>query len=108
MVRLTTLHRSHVRAQGSLRSCGLIRITVAVMKHNDRSNLERKLFIHHMLPYQPSSSKEIRIRTQAGQEPVGRNSCRGHGGVQVTGLLSLLSYKTQYHQPREVPLLTVE
>lgn len=100
MVRLTTIHRSLVRAQGSLRSCGLIRINVAVMKHNDQSNLERKRFIHHrVLPYQPSSSMEIRIRTQAGQEPVGWNSCRGHGGVQVTGLLSQL---------RTTSLFTVE
>jgi hypothetical protein len=30
-----------------------------------------------------------------------RNWCRGHGGMLLTGLLSLLSYRTQDYQPRD-------
>jgi len=32
-------------------------------------------------------TKEIRTGTQAGQEPGGRNWCRGHAGMLLTGLL---------------------
>jgi uncharacterized protein (DUF305 family) len=51
----------------------LVRVTSAVMKHHDQSNLRRKEFIQLMIPHHSSSSKEVRTGTQAGQEPGGRN-----------------------------------
>ena len=56
--------------------------------------------------YHCSSQKEVRTGTQAGQEPGGRSWCRGHRGGLLTGflpmkVLSLLSYRTQDHQPGE-------
>ena len=42
-----------------------------------------------------SSSKAVRKGIQTGQEPGGRVWSRGHGGVLLTDLLSLLSYRTQ-------------
>jgi hypothetical protein len=36
-----------------------------------------------------ASLKGIRVGTQIGQEPEGRNKNRGHGVVGLTGLLSL-------------------
>jgi hypothetical protein len=44
-------------------------------------------------------SKAVRAGTRAGQEP----GYRGHGGVLLTGLLSLLSYGIQDHSPRMAP-----
>jgi hypothetical protein len=51
----------------------IVRVTAAVMKHDDQSNLERKEFILLMIPYQNSSSKEVRARTQTWQEPGGKS-----------------------------------
>lgn len=45
--------------------------------------------------------KEAWTGTQTVQEPGVRTWLRGHGGVQLTGLLSLLSYRTQDHQLRD-------
>jgi hypothetical protein len=47
----------------------LIMVTVAAVKHHDQSKLRRKGFIWLTLPYYCSSSKEVRTRTQIGQEP---------------------------------------
>jgi len=52
------------------------------------------IIVHHW----GKSGQEL---TQGRQEPGGRSWCRGHGGVLLTGLLNLLSYKTQAHQPRD-------
>ena len=46
--------------------------------------------------------RKSKAATQTGQEPGGRNWFRGHGGVLLTGLLILLSYRTQDHQPRVI------
>ena len=42
---------------------------------------------------------EFRTGTQARQEPRGRRWYQDHGGVLLTGLLNMLSYRTQDHQP---------
>jgi hypothetical protein len=39
------------------------------MKHHDKIKLGRKRFIQLTLPYQGSSSKEVRTGIQTGQEP---------------------------------------
>ena len=46
-----------------------------------KSKLVRKGLILLILPYRYSSSKAVRVGTQAGQEPRGRSWCRGRGGV---------------------------
>ena len=51
----------------------LVRVTVAVMRHQDQSNLGRKGFIHLVLLHHSPSKKEVRTGTQAGQEPGGRS-----------------------------------
>ena len=67
----------------------------------------RKVLIWLRLPPHSSSSKEVRTGAWAGQKPGGRSWCRGHEGVSASywfappGLLSLLSYRTQDHQPRD-------
>jgi hypothetical protein len=65
-----------------------------------KSKFRRKGLILFILPYS-CSSKEVWTGAQAGQEPGGRGWCRGHGEVLFTGLLSLLSYRTQNHQYRD-------
>jgi hypothetical protein len=63
-----------------------------------KNKLGRKGFILFILPHQSSSLKD-EDRTQAGWEPGGRSWCRDRRGVLLTGLLNLLTYKTQgwYH-----------
>jgi hypothetical protein len=67
---------------------------------NTVTKLRMKGFIGLKLPTHNSSLKEVRTETQAGKEPGGRSWCRDHGRVLFTGLLSLLSYRTQDQQPR--------
>ena len=52
-----------------------------------KSKLGRKGFIWFTLLYHCSSSKEVRTRTQTGQEPGARSWCRDHKGVQRTDFL---------------------
>jgi len=53
----------------------LVRITIAVMKHHDQSNLRRKGLTGLTLPHCSPSLKEIRTRTQTGQkEEVGTDA----------------------------------
>jgi len=59
-----------------------------------------------MLKHCCSSPKEVRTGTHTGQELEGRGWCRGHGGVQLTGLLSLACSvcfikEPQDYQPRD-------
>ena len=66
----------------------LVRVTIAVIKHHDQSNLGGKGFNWLlMLPNHSSLPKEDRTRTQTGRKPGGRNRCRDHGGVLPTDLL---------------------
>jgi hypothetical protein len=55
------------------------------------------LYFHNWSP----SLKEVRTGTQTGQNLGGRSWCRGHGRVLLTGLLTLLSYRTQDLQPMD-------
>ena len=86
-----------------------------------KSKLVRKEFIWLTPPHCCSSSKEVRTGTHTGQEPGGRSWYRSHGGVLLTGLLSmacsawwfcfvlfvclfvfvLFCFLTQDHQPRD-------
>jgi hypothetical protein len=54
--------------------------------------------------------REVRIGIQTGQEPGGRSSCRGHGGVLLTGLLLMACSACFLIEPRttnpRVALLT--
>ena len=45
--------------------------------------------------------EEGRTGAQKGQEPGARSRCRGHGGLLLTSLFSLLFYRTQDHQLRD-------
>jgi hypothetical protein len=78
----------------------LVSFYMAVMNTITKSNLERKGFIRVTYPRPVHCGKPR-------QEPVLRNGSSSHGGVLLTGLLaphgllSLLSYSTQDHQPRD-------
>jgi hypothetical protein len=50
-----------------------LRVSIAVVKHHDESNLERKGFIQLTLPYHCSSLKEFRTGTHTGQDPGDRS-----------------------------------
>lgn len=50
----------------------LAKITIAVIKHDDQSNLGIKGFIWITLPHHSSLTKEVRIE-QTSQEPGGRS-----------------------------------
>ena len=55
------------------------------MKHHNQEQLKKeRVCSPHSL-----SSKALRVRTQAGQEPGGRSRCRGYGGMLLTGLLPM-------------------
>lgn len=51
----------------------LVRITIAMMKNHDQSNMERKGFICLTFPHLSSSLKEVRTRIQTGHQPGGRS-----------------------------------
>jgi hypothetical protein len=51
----------------------LVKISIVVIKHHDQSNWRRKGFIWLTLPQHCSSSKEVRIGTQARQDPGNKN-----------------------------------
>jgi hypothetical protein len=73
------------------------------MKHYDHSNLERRGFIWLTLPHHSLSSKDVSTGIKQ-QERGGRSQGRGHGGVLLSGLLlmgllNLLFYRTQDHDP---------
>jgi hypothetical protein len=77
-----------------------LRCSIPAQTSWPRGKLGRKGFIQLILPHCCSSPKEIRTGTHTGQELGGRSWCRGHGG-NVTGLLSLLAYRTQDYQQRD-------
>ena len=56
-----------------------------------KSKIGRKRFICLTLPHHSLSLKEVRAGNQTGQEPGGRSQMQ----KMLTGLLSLLSYKSQ-------------
>ena len=51
----------------------LVRVSIAVLKHHDQSNLGRKGFTSRTILCNSSSSKEVRARTQTGQESGSRS-----------------------------------
>jgi hypothetical protein len=89
----------------STSSCNL-RVSIPAQTSTPRSKLRRKGFIQLTFPHYYSSPKEVRTRTQAGQEA-------GADAEAIEGcyLLAcfpwlaqpalLLSYRTQDYQPRD-------
>jgi hypothetical protein len=68
-----------------------------------KKHLGRKGFIQLTLPHCCSSPKEVRTGTQTDQE-AGADAVAMEGcfyWLASTGLLSLLSYRTQDYQPRD-------
>lgn len=61
-----------------------VRVTIAVMKPHDQSNLGKKGFIQLTLPHCCLSLKEVRTGIQTGQKPGGKSWWRGHGIVLFT------------------------
>ena len=78
---------------------------MAATKHHDqKASWGGKVFIWFTLRDHSPSLEEVRTGTQARLEPGGRSWCRGHGRALLThGLLGLLSYRTQDHQPSYDP-----
>jgi len=62
--------------------------------------LRREGFICLTLPHHCLSLKEVRTGTEAGQEPVTEAIEGAAYCLAPHGLLILLSYRTQDHQPR--------
>lgn len=79
----------------------LVRVTTAVMKHYDQSNSGIKGFIWPMFPHHRSSLKKFRIGTQIGWEPEVQELKKSQRNVAYCLLLSLFSYRTQNHEPRD-------
>ena len=84
----------------------LVRVTIAMMKHHDQNNLERKGFIWLTFPHHCSSSKKVGtgISNRVGiwrQELMQSPWRDAADWLAPHALLSLLSYRTQDHQPRE-------
>jgi hypothetical protein len=77
------------------------------MKHHDQSCVGRKGYIRLILPYQSTSSKNIRTGTQAGQESRSRSRCRGHGGVLLTGLIIMACSASFLIDPRPGVISTI-
>ena len=73
----------------------LVRVSIAVMKQHDQSSLGREGLIQLTLPHHCSSLKEDRAGTWR-QELMQRP-----WRALLTGLLGLLSYRSQDHQPRD-------
>ena len=67
----------------------LVRISTAMMKHHNWSNLGRKRAIWLTHPYRCSSVKEARTGILKGQETGDRSWSRGHGEVLSTGLFPM-------------------
>lgn len=76
---------------------GSLRVTIAVMKH--QSNLGKKRFIQLTLPYHSSSSAEVRIGAQAGQEAELMQRPQRNAAYQLASR-GLPSYRSQEHLPR--------
>ena len=75
------------------------RITTAVIiQNNQRTGKERVSLAYTSIAL--FIMKDVRTETQTGQEPGGRRLNAAYWLVQA-GLLSLLSYRTQDHQPRD-------
>jgi hypothetical protein len=76
----------------------LVKVSIVGIKHHGQKKFgEEKVYFDLQLE---TIIKEVRAGTQTGQEPRCTSGCRGHGGVFLTGLLNLHSYRTQDHQPR--------
>lgn len=81
----------------------LVRITITVQKHMTKETWRKGFWL--TLPQQCLSLKEVKTGTLIGQELGGRNWCGGHEGYYLLAdswLLSLLFYRIQDHQPRDV------
>jgi hypothetical protein len=78
-----------------------------VKHHSSPNKPEEKKELLLTLPYHCSSMKEIRAGIQTRQEPGGRSLHRSHGDLLLIcllasqDLLSLLSYRTLGHQPKD-------
>jgi hypothetical protein len=49
----------------------LVRVTIAVMKKHNQSNLHRKRFVSLRVPYNSSSEEAVRAEIHTGQDPGG-------------------------------------
>ena len=81
----------------------LVSVSIPAQTSWLRSKLGRKGFIQLTLPHCCSSAKDVRTGTQAGQE-AGADAKTIQGCYLLAcfpWLLSLLSYRTQDHQPRD-------
>ena len=83
-----------------------MRVSIAAMKHHDQKASwgEKGSFGLYFFLYCCSLSKEVKTGTQTGQDSAGRTWCKGRGGVLLTDLLPLLSYRTHEHQQWAGPI----
>ena len=67
----------------------LVRVSIAVMEHHDKKETEEeKIYLAYISTYS-QSLKEARTGSRQGRNLEAVNWCRGHGGVQLTGLLPM-------------------
>ena len=84
----------------------LVEVTAAAMKYQDESNLGRQGFIWFILPHHCSSLKEVshELTKRRNLEAGAATDTEGVSYWLVShGLLSLLSYRTVAHLPRDGP-----
>ena len=77
-------------------------LSAALVNTTTQTNLEGggKGLFYLKTPRQQCITEEVRTGAHTGQEPGARSACRGHWGVRLPGLLSLLAYRTQDHHPK--------
>lgn len=61
------------RGAASVPDTGLLRLSLAVMKHHSQKQKGRKGFISPTVPYNRSSAKAMRAGTHTGQGPGARS-----------------------------------
>lgn len=87
-----------------LKPAVLVKVTVTMMKHHDKSNLGRGELIWLSLPHCCASLKKVRTGTPTQQKPAHRNCCRSREAMLPTScheFLRLLTYRKLNHQPMD-------
>lgn len=78
----------------------LVRVPIAVIHTWTKATWRRKVLLLFTLPINSPLLREVRAKTQAGQEPRGGNWSRHHGRVLLTGLFFMVCSTYLLRAPR--------
>lgn len=78
----------------------LVRVPIAVIHIWTKATWRRKVLLLFILPVISPLLREVRAKTQAGQEPRGGNWSRFHGRVLLTGLFFMVCSTYLFRAPR--------